>query len=75
MTKNIGELVYRDREGPVHVFGADRRDGKPLVVGQQEARQERVTSVHVRDVRESEFLDEAILKRAVHAFDAAFGLT
>ena len=38
-----------------------RRDGKPLVVGQQEARQEGVSS-------------EAILKRAVHAFDAALGL-
>jgi hypothetical protein len=25
-------------------------------------------------VRESEFLDEAILKRAVHAFDAALSL-
>jgi hypothetical protein len=43
-------------------------------MSQQKARQEVVPSVHVRDVRESEFLDEAILKRAVHAFDAALGL-
>src|SRR5665213_2644023 len=72
MAENVVELVHRNRKG--HVFSADRRDCKPLVMSQHKARQKGVTSVHVRDVRKSEFLDEAVLKRAVHAFDAALGL-
>ena len=74
MAENISELVHRDRERPVHVFGAVRHDCKPLVMSQHKARQKGITSVHVRDVRKAEFLDEAVLKRAAHAFDTALGL-
>ena len=55
----------------MHVVGADGRDANLSLCANMKPGKKVVTSFDVRDTCESEFFDEPILKRAVHAFDAA----
>ena len=72
--EHISQSIGFDVHGPMQVVSAARDLCKLDVIAVRKTGQERVGSVHVRDARKSEFLDQTVLQRAIGSLDAALRL-
>ena len=74
-TKNLAQPINFNVQGKMPIFGSGRGLGKQGIEPFHEARKERIARIHVRDARQTQFLDEAVLQRAIGAFDPTSDLS
>jgi hypothetical protein len=60
-----------DVEGAVQVLRLDTTNSEAFVIALKELRQKGAAGLHVADAGQAQFLDQAVLQRPVHSFDAA----
>ena len=72
--QNVIQPRQGDLERPMQIVRPGRGARKPAVEAFHEARQIRIGSHDRRDPLELQFLDQAILQRAVGPFDPVLGL-